>query len=225
MLRRLFIFLFYCLFSLTVILVSLVYLFPRGKMVSWSEQLIEKEFPGIECRIGAVKYIHPLKVRLYEIVVRSKHYRAELPVETLLLSFEPRYPVKNIGVVGVLLGGSINAEVLVAADGMVKLKNLQISAVHLRDLDELEQIIDRSVEGLLSFAGRAEIDRHRPGTFRLSGSLEVADFRTQLRQPVLGESDVQFDRLSADISQSGKRIELLRGRAAGPLISAEFYGE
>jgi len=225
MLRWLFIVLFYCLFSLIVISVSLVYLFPRGKLLSWSEQLIERQLPGVACKIGAVKYVHPLKLRLYEVVVRFKRYRVELPVETLLLSFQPDYPIKTIGVVGVLLGGDLKTDVVFASGGEVKLSNLEFSEMHLEDLTTLRQLLDRSLQGRLSFDGRASINRRSSVPFRLNGSLQVTNFKTELRRPIFAENDVSFGTLRADLSQQGKRLELSVGRAAGPLLAATFYGE
>jgi len=225
MLRRLFIVLFYCLFSLIVIAVSLVYLLPRERLRSWSEQLIESQLPGVEWRIGAFKYVHPLKLRLYEVVVRSTRYRVELPVDTVLLSFEPRYPVKRIGVLGVLLGGDLKTDLVVGANGEVKLTNLELSEVHLSDFDGLEQMISRPVRGRLSFNGRALIDRNLPVPFRLNGALTITDFYTELRRPIFAENEVYFDTISTDISQRGNRLELSAGRAAGALLGGTFYGE
>lgn len=225
MLSRLFILLLYCLFSLIFVSVSLVFLFPRDKLLSYTEQLIERQLPGVDFQIEAIRYVHPLKVRLYGVVIHFKRYRIELPVDTLLLLFEPRYPVERIGVVGVLLGGDLKADVVVAKNGKVNFNNLEFSEMHLADLDKLEQMINRPVEGYLSFDGRAFVDRSLPAAAQVNGALEIANFRTELRRPIFGENDLSFDTMHADISQAGNRLELSAGRAAGPLFSGTFYGE
>jgi len=225
MLRRLFIFLFYSLFSLIVIIVSLIYLFPRDKMLSWSEQFIGRQLPGIECRIGAIKYIHPLKLRLYEVAVRSKRYRVELPIETLLLSFEPRYPLRRVGVVGVLLGGDLKTDLVVSENNLIELRNLDLSELHLADLTMLERMIDRPLRGRLSFSGRAVIDQSRTAGVRINGSLGITEFYTELRRPIFGENEVRFNTLSAELSHQENRLEMSIGKAAGPLLAGTFYGE
>ena len=75
MVRRLLIFFFYCLFALGIIAVFLVLLFPRDKFLGWASSYIEKKLPNVELSIGDIKYVHPLKIRLYEVALSDLQNR------------------------------------------------------------------------------------------------------------------------------------------------------
>lgn len=225
MLRRLFIFLFYCLFSLSVIAVCLVLLFPRQQLLSWSAQLVERKFPGVECSIAEIRYVHPLKIRLYDVRVKYDRHQFELPIDTLLVSFAPRYPVERIGIVGVLLGGSLRVDVNLDKADRIEFENLEFSGMQLADLKMLERNIDRPVQGLFSMNGRAAIDRRKPADIRFNGTVAIEAFRTRLRRPLFKETEVRFDVVTSDVTVMGSRLELSVGRAAGPLLAGDFNGQ
>lgn len=225
MLRRLFIVLFYCLFILLVAGVCLILLFPQQKFLGWSARLIESKLPGIDCSIGGIRYVHPLKIRFYEIVVKHERYPLKLPIDTLLISFAPKYPLKQVGITGVLLGGSLNVDVGLADPSRIEFQGFELSGMHLSELDMVSETLGRPVQGKLSATGRAVIDRQKPTGISFVGRVEIDDFHTELRRPVLGEEEVRFDMLESDLSLEGNSLELSRGRAAGPLLAGEFYGQ
>ena len=95
----------------------------------------------------------------------------------------------------------------------------------LNELKLLEKIIGRSVEGIVSLSGRAIVDRRRLSDVRFHGTMRLERFQTNLRQPVLDQNEVRFDRVDADIVLNGKVVDLTGGRAEGPLLSGNFSGQ
>jgi type II secretion system protein N len=225
MLRRLFTVIFYCLFILVVGGVFLVLLFPQQKFLGWSARLIERKVPGVECSIGGIRYVHPLKIRLYEIFIKHERYLLELPIDTLLVSFAPEYPLKQIGLTGVLLGGSLDVDIRLDSPGRLDLESIEFSGMHLDELAMVENIIDRPARGKLYAVGRAAIERQKPFNLSFVGRAEIEDFQAPLRRPVLGETEIRFDSLKSDLTLEGGRLELSLGRAAGPLLAGDFWGQ
>ena len=225
MFRRLLTFLFYFLFVLSAIGVCLVLLFPRDKFLNWASSYIEQRLPGIHISMGDLKYVHPLKLRLYELTFSDDQKEWEIPVDTLLVSVEPRYPIDNIGIIGVLCGGDLSFDLSRTAGERLELRDLKISEMLLNELKLLEKTIGRSVEGIVSLSGRATVDRRRLSDVRFNGTMRLERFQTNLRQPVLDQNEIRFDRVDADIVLNGKVVDLTAGRAEGPLLSGNFSGQ
>ncbi len=224
MLRRLSIFLIYCLFFLVILAVCLVLLFPRDKFLSWASELVERKLPGIECTVGGIRYVHPFKIRLYEILIKAEKHRVELPVETLLVSFKPHYPVERIGVVGVLSGGNLSFAVNFGKNERIEFEEFELSEMHLADFTMLERNIERPIQGMLSFSGRGSTKIENPVDLRFSGSVKIEQFSIPLRRPVLNENEVKFDSLTADVTMYGNILDLSVGRARGALLAGDFFG-
>lgn len=225
MFRRLLTFLFYLLFVLGVIGVCLVLLFPRDKFLGWVSTYIEQQLPGIHVSMGDIKYVHPLKVRLYELSISDDQKEWEIPVDTLLVAVEPRYPIEHIGVIGVLFGGDLSFKLGQTATKRLELRDLQISEMLLAELKMLQRSLDRPVDGIASLSGRAIIDRRRLADVRFDGKMLIKQFQTSLRQPVLDQTEVRFDRVDADFVLNGTIVDVTGGRAAGPMLSGDFSGQ
>ena len=225
MFKRLLILFFYCLFALVVTGVFLVVLFPRDKFLGWASAQLTRKLPGIELSAGDIKYVHPFKLRIYGLNLRDDQNRWELPVDTLLVSFEPRFPVEKIGVIGVLFGGDLRFDLGFGSHERLELGNLQISEMHLADLTMLAQSMGRPVKGILSLSGRATVDYRRPSDVRFTGKMQIANFSTPLKRPVLKETEVRFDQVSGDIVFNEGVIDVTGGRAAGLLLEGDFSGQ
>ncbi len=225
MLRRLLIFLFYGLFTLVVVVVCLVLLFPRDKFLGWASSYLEQKIPGVEVSMGDIKYVHPLKLRLYELSLADDQKEWELPVDTLLVSVEPRFPIDHIGVVGVLFGGDLRFDLGLDSNKRLELRHLQVSEFLLTELKLIEQTMARPVQGIASLSGRATLDPRRPSDLRFIGSLQIREFVAPLKRPVLDETEVRFDLVSADIVINGPVVDFTGGSAAGPLFAGGFSGQ
>ena len=225
MLRRLLTFLFYFLFVLAAIGVCLVLLFPRDKFLVWVSEFVERKLPGIEISAGDIKYVHPFKVRLYELNIQDDQNRWKIPVDTLLMSFEPHYPIDRIGVIGVMFGGDLSFDLSLAKKDRLELVRLDISEMHLKDLKMVQHAMDRPAEGIISLSGRASVDRRKLTDARFTGNLHIEKFHTPLREPVLEQTEVSFDKVSADVVLNGAVVDITDGTASGPLLGGDFSGQ
>ena len=224
MLRRAFIFLFYCFFALIVIGVLLVFLFPRDKFSSWAADRIEKELPGYSITIKDIRYVHPLKLRFYQVVFTNDAEKFQIPIDTLLVSFEPKYPITRVDVSAVLFGGDLESEVRFDQRDRIECNNLQLSTMHLADIELLQRRIERPVQGTLSFSGKALISRKEAANLRFSGKLQIDNFRTELRRPIFSNSEISFASVSASAVLGDRILDLSEGKASGPLLSGDFTG-
>jgi type II secretion system protein N len=225
MLKRLFIFLLYCLFALVLTGALLVFLFPRERVSAWAAHLVEQHLDGMACSIEDIRYVHPLKLRLYQVRLEPVRSAYQVPVDTLLLTFDLAWPVRQVGVSAVIYGGTLETKVSFNQSyDRFNLENINISEILLPELDFLQQSIDRPLQGRLRFKGRAVIERNTLDRFRLSGNLSIADFSTELRRPILSIGQVDLDRVSASLTIGDGVVDLSDGQFTGTLIAGDFTG-
>ncbi len=225
MLKRFFIFLFYCLFTLVLSGVLLVVLFPRERLSSWAARLAEQQLSGMTLSIEDIRYVHPLKLRLYQVRLGHVESGYQIPLDTLLLTFDLAWPVRQVGISAVIYGGTLETEVgFDQSFERFDLENLNISEIILQELELLQQAIDRPLQGRLGFRGRALIDRNNIDRSRFSGNLNIADFTTELRRPILSIARVDFDRVTAAVTSGDGVVDLTEGEFSGALLAGSFSG-
>ncbi|NNK58377.1 MAG: type II secretion system protein GspN [Desulfofustis sp.] len=225
MVRRSLIFLFYCLLILGIVIVFLVLLFPRDKFLGWVSSYIGEKLPSVELSIGDIKYVHPLKIRLYELDLSDAQKRWEIPVDTLLMSIEPSFTVDHVSIIGVVFGGDLSFDLAPVSNNRLELSNLQISEILLAELNMLEQAMGRKVEGILSLEGRATVNYRRLDDVRFTGTVRIEKFLTPLNQPVFEETEVRFDRVNSEVVFSGGVVDITGGKASGPYLHGDFSGQ
>ena len=225
MVRRFLIFLFYCLFVFVIVTVFLVVLFPRDKFLGWASSYIGEKLPNMELSIGDIKYVHPLKIRLYELALSDVQKRWEIPVDTVLMSVEPSFPVDRVSIIGVVFGGDLSFDLVLTSKDRLEFSKLQISDLRLAELRMLEQAIGRQVEGIFTLKGRATVNSRRPDDVRFTGAMRIENFSTSLKRPVLEENEVHFDQVSSDVVFNGGVVDITAGKASGPLLSGDFSGQ
>lgn len=225
MVRRFLIFLFYCFLVFGIVTVFLVLLFPRDKFLGWASTYIGEKLPNVELSIGDIKYVHPLKIRLYELVLSDARKRWEIPVDTVLMSIEPRFPVDYVRIIGVVFGGDLSFDLVLTANDRLELSRLQISDLRLGELNMLEQAMGRQVDGIFSAEGRATVNYRRPNDVRFTGAMRVENFSTPLKRPVLEETDVRFDQVTSEVVFNGGVVDITGGKASGPFLSGDFSGQ
>ena len=225
MVRRLLIFLLYCLAVLGIVTVFLVLFFPRDKFLGWAAANIEKQLPNIELSIGDIKYVHPLKIRLYELTLSDAQKRWEVPVDTVLMSIEPSFPIDHISIIGVVFGGDLSFDLALATNNRLELSSLQISEILLTEANMLEQAVGRRVEGIFSLNGRATVNYRRPNDVRFTGAMRIHNLSVPLKRPILAEKVVRFDHVKSEIVFHGGVVDITDGKASGPLMSGDFAGQ
>jgi len=227
MIRKLFLFVLYALFALSVTALFIVVLFPRERISDWAAAAIESRLTGFDCSVGDIRYVHPLKIRLYTISLVNDFQKIDIPIDTLLLSFQPTWPVEQVAVSGVAFGGSFEGDVQLDDAGgrnMVAIENLKVSRVRLGEIAMITEGVGRPLDGMLSFSGRASLKPGRLDTLRLAGDLRVRNFTAPLRRPVFAQTRIELDDITARVSLSSSILQLTEGRASGRLVHGDFAG-
>lgn len=227
MVRKFFIFLLYCLFALCITGVFLVILFPRERISAWVATMIEERIPGYTCSIDDIRYVHPLKLRLYRVKVASQDKGITIPIDSLLLSFPAVYPIDQVGVSGVMFGGNVAGDVSfdnLNGSRKININNLEVSQIYFDEIDMIKRGVDRPTQGALSFSGRASVDPKRPRGLRMTGDVRIRDFSTTLRRPIFAQNEVFFDEVTADMSISPGVLQFSDGQATGSLLRGDFSG-
>lgn len=227
MIRKTFKLLLSLLLALSFAAVLLVFVFPRERIAGWAAAKLASRLPGYECSMADVRYVHPLKLRLYRIACTNEFQGITIPVDTLLLSLPASFPVETVGVSGVVFGGDISADLRLdnlRERDKIDIEQLQVSQLQLEEIDAIRDGIERPVRGRFSFTGRASLNPDKLDTLRLSGKVRITDFGTVLRRPILSLDELSFDQVTADASLSSGVLQLSGGRAAGRMVNAVFSG-
>lgn len=228
MLRKFFLFLLCCLFALCVTGLCLIILFPRERISSWVATMIETRIPGYDCSIEDIRYVHPLKIRLYRVIIANDYQGIAIPIDSLLLSFPTSYPVMQIGVSGVVFGGNVSADISfenLKKRGKIDTDNLEVSQIYLEEMDMIERALGRSLQGILSYSGRMSVEPGKLNMLRLTGNVRIRNFTTQLRQPIFSQDELSFKDVKADLSLSSSVLQLSDGQAIGSFMDGDFSGK
>lgn len=227
MVRKFFIFLLYCLCALCILGAILVIFVPRERIAGWAAQMVESRMSGYECSIDDIRYVYPLKIRLYRIHLSDDSRGIHIPIDTMLISFAAEYPIEKIGVSGVLFGGDVSGDVRLdnlTSSGNVGIDNLNVSRIHLGDIGMVQSGFDRPVHGIVSFTGRAVIDPNNLDDVRLTGAMRVRNFSTILDKPILENNEIEFDDITADVSFSSETLQFADGRISSRLFTGDLAG-
>ena len=225
MLKRLFIIFLYCCYGLVLVGVLLFFFFPRDRFLIWVAERVEQKLPGFECRIEQIRYVHPFKLGLYQIFLDNPAERISIPIDTLLASFEMKWPVEEFQVSAVLYGGAVESVVTVNGKAnRFELTNLSVTSVQLQGIDFVQKRLDRQIRGTYSMSGDLKIDGSNQPEVVFDGIIEIDQFFTKLRRPVLGFSEIDFTNITADVHLDRNTFDISAGRYKGELISGEFSG-
>lgn len=225
MLKRLCLVLLYGCYGLLLTVVLLVVFFPRDSFLVWLAERVERELPGFKSRIEKVRYIHPFKLGLYQVVIENPMKRITIPIDRLTIGFSKKWPMENFQVSAELYGGRATADVIREdRENLIVLKNLSISSMRLQDVDFLHKMLDRKIQGIYSMSGDMNISARSQVEIEFEGAIEIDDLFIKLRRPVLGVSEIDLTGLSADVQLSHEKAEISGGRFGGELLSGTFSG-
>lgn len=225
MARRIVLLLVYGCYALLLTGILLVVLFPRDQVPGWLAHRVEQQLPGFACRIDDVRYLHPFAIRIDQIILDNSTAQIKVPIDALSIRFKPGWPLAVEAVSASLFKGSLNSDISIDWPGRrIEMRNLSISSIHLNDIDFLHRRLDRQIGGKLDLSGELVVNLDRYDTMRFTGAVEIGNFATKLRRPVLEQRDISFNRIGADLRQQGEIIEILGGRFDGDLIGGTFSG-
>jgi len=225
MIRRTLLILLYFFYGIILIGVLLVMLFPKDSFRTWLAERMERELPGFQLRIEEVRYVHPLKIMLEGLVLENPIERLNLSIDSLVAGIERQWPIRNMQVSAELYGGEMKADVnLNRRENFVGFSNLSISSIRLEDVDVLQKKLDRQIRGIGSMSGYAKISGTKGLGVSFDGIVEIEQFFTRLRRPVLTLSEIDLASATSGVRLSPGTISLMDGRFEGELLSGEFSG-
>ena len=225
MFKRIFILTLYVVYSVLLVAVLLVVLFPKDRFAVWIAAQVEDKLPGFACRMEAARYTYPFTIRLDRVRLVDDARQIDIPIERVTIDFSPQWPLEDFDVFAELYGGSAASHV--AADSqsrVLRLRDVKVEALNLELVDFLQSSLDRQVKGLLSLSGGMTIDGRDQADIRFSGMVSIDGFRTKLRRPVLGSATFDFHRVQTGADIDRQRIELSQGTFSGDMLRGTFSG-
>jgi len=226
MIKRICIVLLYVFYTVALVAVLLVVLFPKEPFLAWAAAKVEQVLPGYECSIEHISYEYPLQVRLSRISLVNAEKEVEIPIDTLVVDIEKKWPVKRVYLMADLYGGT--AEAKVNADrkaGTVTFNELHVDALKLELIDFMQESLDRKLQGNLRFSGRLVLTGAGLSESRFTGAVKVENFHTELRRSVLGAGEFDFTEVAVDTALYRRQITLENGTFSGPLVAGNFAGK
>lgn len=225
MLKRFFISMLYVAYAVALVAVLLVVFFPKDRFVVWVAEHVERKLPGFECRVEDVRYMHPFKIRLDQVRLVNNAKQIDIPIDSLMIHFEMRWPIEHFDVSADLYGGSVASSVI--TDWKFKtfqLDDFEVRAINLKSVDSLQRSLDRQIKGMLSLSGQIVLKGKNYSDTQFKGVVEIDDFHTKLRRPVLGSTEFDFNKVETGADVNRQRIYLSNGKFSGESLNGNFSG-
>lgn len=224
MLKKLSLFIIYCIFGIVLIATLLVIRFPKDRFLSFFISFIEQEMAGYTCEITEPLYRYPSGLYFNSITLIKEDENLKLPLTDVLISVDLKTMLKQCNIRFDLFGGSVRTEAFLRAGNRVELSNIVASDIDFSAVDFLQHRFDRKISGVFAFKGDLLGERQGAGEKKLTGSLEIINFRSVLKRPILMSDSVEFDTVNMLIRVNGRQITLTGGQAKGPLYDGNFSG-
>lgn len=225
MLRRLFLFVLYSFYGLVLLGVFLVVFFPKGRFLLWVADRVETALPGYECRIDDVRYVYPFDIRFHQVVLQNREEQFNIPLDSLQVGFKKKWPVDKFDFSAAFWGGTVESDVSLDQQARkVTFSRLSASSLHLDEIDFLQKRIDRQIRGELNVSGTLTVYVGRQSETEFSGTVEIENFYTKLRRPVLENSEIEFQRIETRVDLRQVQVNLSEGQFSGSLLSGLFAG-
>jgi len=180
---------------------------------------------GFACRVQDVRYVHPLKLKFHQIILDNESEQINIPIDSLLIGFEMKWPIEHVDFSAVLYGGVVESGVLLdLKSNRIDLEGFAVASVRLDDINFLQKRIDRQIRGILYISGRITGIGMDLSETEFAGTMKIDNLYTRLRRPILGTSEIEFKQIEVDTVLKRNRIDLLGGRLTGPLLNGKFSG-
>jgi type II secretion system protein N len=202
--------------------------FPAEKFKAYCEKRIEQLLPGSVCNIDNINYNFPLSADLENIkIIRTiDGQESEMTVDRLAINPEPLQFWRAYKLKGWMYSGLFEASL----DFDEKAQSFQLADMHFEGLDagklaEGIGLTDRKISGLFGFTGDYKAPSSNPGDGVGKGVVEIVTGSMGLLQPILALSTIEFEKLSAKVTQQNGIISFVEGELLGKEIVADFSGE
>lgn len=221
----------YLLYGVVVLVLLLCWLFPAESARTYLEYRLQEAYPALTWEVGSVRLQLPDRAVVRDVRVKDKkNSEIELlKVEEAqvrpdyVASLQRQRPVFLYRLE--LLGGIMTGEVILDRSGRLacigKLAKLQVAG-----LAQLQQLLGRQVSGLLSGRYRCQMRPTEKGLDRLQGHFYffLEDGKVTMREPVLGHSSFEFQKIEVTLEQRGRELAVKDGQVKSRLLRATFSG-
>ncbi len=220
--------LFYFCYALVLLVVLLYVRFPSDKFKLFWEKQVEHYLQIDKCTIATINYRFPFAVTFENIRFEenANGQKSGIEIAELVLTSKIKGFGKKFNMGGTVYGGTFYSDLHIQYDGgNFLLENVGVSGVQVENLLESLQLGQRKTKGSMDFKGKYKAPFYKPFEGQGEGNTIVSDGSIQLSQPILGLSDVAFNKLQFHLSQDKKRIKLDAGSLASEQLKASFAGD
>lgn len=222
--KKLFLAVLYITFAALLTAVLLVVRFPKDSFLSYITSRLEEHMPGYACSISDFGYHYPASVKLGTVTFQKRESGREWVLENMNLIFDPKEFLQDFLAQFQMYDGSVSLEGKLK-NGLndVYFNGIEVSGIDLRKAN-LRDYFQRNVSGILGFSGSygGSLSGFAEGS--LNGKVEVTDFVSDLKRPVLTSNEVRFERISAQVEVGHEQLNFSDGTATGPMYDGTFSG-
>lgn len=221
----------YLLYALILAATLLWLLFPAEAVHRRLVRAVNEASAPRQWEIGAMELRFPGEVRLRDIeafagagektplihfstIVLRPRLRDSLGQRQLVADFQAE-----------LARGEVAGVLRVARDGRQVRIDARAQGLRLRELRLLEEMLDRSLEGIAGAIIAASIDLPGRRFEELRADVRIDQGRVWLKRAILHHSSLPFSLVGATLVLDGDNLTISEGKVDSPLFSGEFAGE
>lgn len=220
--------LFYFCYALVLLAVLLYVRFPGEKFKLFSEKQVEHYLQVDKCTIAKINYSFPFAVTFENIRFEknANGQKSAIEVAELVLTSQIKGIGKKFTMGGTVYGGSFQSDLQIQYEGKhFLLENVGVSGVQVENLLDSLLLEERKTRGSMNFQGMYKAPFYQPFDGQGEGNVDISDGSIQLSQPILGLSDVAYDKLQFHVSQDKDRLKLDGGSLASAQLKVSFAGD
>ena len=222
--KKLFLAVLYITFAVLLTAVLLVLRFPKDSFLAYISSRLEQCMPGYACTISDLGYRFPASVALGTVTFNKGENGRKWVMENMTFLFDPKESLQKFLAEFRMYGGSVSLDgTLEERWKDVYINRIEVSGIDLQKAD-MRHYFQRNVSGFLGFSGSYAGKLSQMENGSLNGKVELTEFVTELRRPVLMSSEVTFDRISAQVEIDHERLEFSDGTATGQMYDGTFSG-
>ncbi|MCG6908730.1 MAG: type II secretion system protein GspN [Deltaproteobacteria bacterium] len=213
-------------YILGITIVFLYMLFPSEAAKGYITGYLDRHYPDYQVTVGNVAPVFPPGLVLESI---SLAYRGDKYLDLTWLKVRPRYlslfkSWKTLLLEGRAYSGDLKGSVdFQKGPSMYRIKTVaDLSGIMLEECEPIQTLSGRKVAGVLGSAIRYSSEKGPDG--KLYVDLAVADGGIGLTNPVFSISNLEFDRLDAELIVDTRSLRLKRCDVRGKQVNGSVTG-
>ncbi|MBW1889087.1 MAG: type II secretion system protein GspN [Deltaproteobacteria bacterium] len=213
-------------YVLGITVLFLYVLFPSDAAKEYISGYLGKQYPGYTVTMETVKPVFPLGLKFDSVSIA---YRGDTWADLEHLRVRPRYlsifgSEKTIRFTGRAYGGKVSGTIdLQPAQPSYRVKaSAELTGIRLEDHNYLQTFFGRKIAGVLHSTIGYSSEKAAAG--RLNVSMQVVDGEVGLTNPVLNISNVDFERVDAELIVDKRSLKLKRCEITGSQVDGSVSG-